>query len=918
MKRIIKALCVLTTLVIALSTLVIVTFAHNLIPWANRFTKSAANSTYSFAIGDRYHINGKTAYYYWDTTNAKNLFQSYLTNGANLWGGMINIVETSSSSANVKISYSPEVSSAYIAELIGGDSHFGTNVKAELVIGNITTSNWPQVRRNTLMAHELGHLWGIDDLYRPPNPKTNLESIYSDIEYYYTAPTRHDKNAMYICLNDPWYQDTNGSWKRWKSPGTFATNEWCDDSWFNSSGYWVSGAKKITFNANGGTNPPAAQAKIPGSNTTLTTAKPTMTSKFTITFHTNGGDMQENSQKSITPTFNSWNTSFNGTGTTYLSGGAYSTDAAVTLYAQWRGTAGDLDLPVRENYMFAGWYTSQIGGEKVTENYIVKSDLDLYAQWSEYGIFYIQNATTNQYLSASGTSVIGVNSVSETNKNHRWVIQKVGSNYQLRSCTPYSNSIGMVGKSGNNAIVGTAVQNVLIDRNTDGTVTFKMSNSTGTTLTANATGNGVSWLTSGNNKWNIRACNINPLGDVDRNKIIQIFDFNEITQYLVNINSEVHTAEGFCLADINRDGVVNILDGIEILMHLTGMPSELTSFIEQLQPTFQISPIMISNTAPSPYKVTAKSSWGSGYEPYRAFNGNWNPNLNVDADYWASSGSEFTNGVGQTWLQIDLGEPKMVDKLSFQNGFIRGNVKHFRLLGSNNGTSFTTLYEKTDVPKDTNFTSPIHHTFDFNNKNSYRYYRIEILKNHGDGGYVGIGQIELISRYGVRVSPFMTSNTTPSPYKVTAHGNLSTATYQPWKAFDGNWKTDLPTDSDYWWSGYGLFNNTTGIGEAWIQIDLGEQRVANKVHFQNGFSRGLARDIQLQGSNNGTSFTNLISLTDIPEDTDIYNPKKYVYKFNNTTAYRYYRFKILRVYYRSGTSQGQQYASIGQLELWRT
>ena len=69
----------------------------------------------------------------------------------------------------------------------------------------------------------------------------------------------------------------------------------------------------ISFNANGGSNPPASQKKIHGTDLTLTTGVPTRA----------GYD------------FVSWNTAADGSGTSYASGATFSTDAITTLYAQW-------------------------------------------------------------------------------------------------------------------------------------------------------------------------------------------------------------------------------------------------------------------------------------------------------------------------------------------------------------------------------------------------------------------------------------------------------------------------------------------------------------------------------------------------------------------------------------------------------
>lgn len=69
----------------------------------------------------------------------------------------------------------------------------------------------------------------------------------------------------------------------------------------------------VSFNANGGSNPPASQKKVHGTSLTLTTGVPTRA----------GYD------------FVSWNTAADGSGTSYASGATFSTDAITTLYAQW-------------------------------------------------------------------------------------------------------------------------------------------------------------------------------------------------------------------------------------------------------------------------------------------------------------------------------------------------------------------------------------------------------------------------------------------------------------------------------------------------------------------------------------------------------------------------------------------------------
>lgn len=77
---------------------------------------------------------------------------------------------------------------------------------------------------------------------------------------------------------------------------------------------WSINTYTVSYNANGGSNAPGNQTKTYGTNLTLTSNKPTRTGY----------------------TFDGWNTQSDGKGTNYASGGTYSANAAVTLYAKWK------------------------------------------------------------------------------------------------------------------------------------------------------------------------------------------------------------------------------------------------------------------------------------------------------------------------------------------------------------------------------------------------------------------------------------------------------------------------------------------------------------------------------------------------------------------------------------------------------
>ena len=162
----------------------------------------------------------------------------------------------------------------------------------------------------------------------------------------------------------------------------------------------------VTYNANGGSGAPSSQTKVEDETLTLTSSKPTRSgytfqgwatssssstvaygagaafttnanttlyavwkaNNYTVSYDANGGSGAPSAQtktlnvdltlSSTVPTlsgsrFNGWNTKADGTGTTYTSGGTYTINADVTLYAIWKTiNIGDYIAysPTVENY----------------------------------------------------------------------------------------------------------------------------------------------------------------------------------------------------------------------------------------------------------------------------------------------------------------------------------------------------------------------------------------------------------------------------------------------------------------------------------------------------------------------------------------------------------------------------------------
>ena len=306
---------------------------------------------------------------------------------------------------------------------------------------------------------------------------TWTKKIYSGATNYYSQmgiPTLTKSG----CTADGWhdgsptgtvyrqYFETNGN-------QSFYANWNC-----SSSGGGTGGGENPTpttytvkYDANGGTGAPSNQTKKQGESLTISTAKPTKTGytftswntkkdgtgtkydigasyttdsdvtlyaqykestiTYTVKYDANGGTGAPSNQtktkdkelvlSTTVPTkegykFVNWNTKKDGTGTSYNAGSKYTTEASVTLYAQYEkelneeetkytitfytndGTTekstkvinkGDKVVkpedPTREGYTFDGWYDKKENGKEYDFTKEVTSDISLYAYWSKIG-----------------------------------------------------------------------------------------------------------------------------------------------------------------------------------------------------------------------------------------------------------------------------------------------------------------------------------------------------------------------------------------------------------------------------------------------------------------------------------------------------------------------------------------------------
>lgn len=189
-----------------------------------------------------------------------------------------------------------------------------------------------------------------------------------------------------------WNTASNGSGTAYASGASYTENAAA-----TLYAQWEADTYAITYNANGGSGAPNAQTKTYDVALTLSSTVPTRTGY----------------------TFQNWNTKADGSGTSYAKGGTYTTNAAATLYAQWKITTYTITYnanngsgapaaqtktynvaltlsstkPTRTGYTFQNWNTASDGSGttyKSGATYTANAAATLYAQWTanQYAITY--------------------------------------------------------------------------------------------------------------------------------------------------------------------------------------------------------------------------------------------------------------------------------------------------------------------------------------------------------------------------------------------------------------------------------------------------------------------------------------------------------------------------------------------------
>jgi hypothetical protein len=150
-----------------------------------------------------------------------------------------------------------------------------------------------------------------------------------------------------------------------------------------------------------------------------------------------------------------------------------------------------------------------------------------------------------------------------------------------------------------------------------------------------------------------------------------------------------------------------------------------------------------ANNDSSGYIASASSEnlddWtGVGHYAYHAFNTNLNSMAN---DYWSTNGWDEITEETPAWVQLQFPKAEVIKKVSIAN--VWGNAElpiKFSILGSNNGSSWTTLRVVNDHP--TTLATAVDYELDTDA--SYKYLRISITKS-SSGYSVGIRSIRIFA-----------------------------------------------------------------------------------------------------------------------------------------------------------------------------
>lgn len=230
--------------------------------------------------------------------------------------------------------------------------------------------------------------------------------------------------------------------------------------------------------------------------------------------------------------------------------------------------------------------------------------------------------------------------------------------------------------------------------------------------------------------------------------------------------------------------------------------------------TTSASNLVDHTNPPGSGTITARAEISSAEGKDKAFDNLYaSGTQNVNWSKWLDNGG-IPSDSDPSWIQLQLPVAQIVNKLTIvsANDDYGRDPENFRLKGSNNGTSWTTLNSWTGQTFTSRFQKK---EFSFTNQTAYKYYRLEITKNDDNVSMTQLCEIELIGPAGQAPSYVSTesenNNTSGTAdgqigNNVDVTGSISSGSDDDWFYFDlntaGNINISLSHDAgkdlDFW------------------------------------------------------------------------------------------------------------------------
>jgi hypothetical protein len=273
------------------------------------------------------------------------------------------------------------------------------------------------------------------------------------------------------------------------------------------------------------------------------------------------------------------------------------------------------------------------------------------------------------------------------------------------------------------------------------------------------------------------------------------------------------------------------------------------------------------------YEVSANSEADSEHVAINAFDED-------DDTKWATQSGDHLN----SWLKIKLPEATAFSAAYLQarsDGYYYQAPTVFKIQASNDGATWVDMTHES-----ASWTQKEAKVFYWQNETAYLYYRL-LVESVQSGTNAGLAKFSLgtraktyrryLNKYD-NVVPTMTSDSTTTAegtYLLSSSSEHSS--HKRFYLFDRRFDTRFELDN---------------VGSGWIQVELPVAKFVNvfAVGARNdSWCDAAPRDYTLLGSNNGTTWTTLFSVTNSPTFS---GSELRSHKLSHTESYKFYRLNI--------------------------